>query len=81
MTQQDWHQLSVEETLAGSAVAAIGMVIGLLYLVAGFWLMANLPKSWWVCLPAAVLSLFTFPVGTLIAIYYLWYYFKHEQVR
>ncbi|ADE13088.1 hypothetical protein [Sideroxydans lithotrophicus] len=51
------------------------------HLVAGFLLIANLHKSWRICLPAAVLSLLTFPVGTLIGIYYLWYYFKHEQVR
>ena len=58
-----------------------GALIGLAYLVAGFTLLANLPRSSWICLPCSALSLFSFPVGTVVGVYYLWYYFTLERVR
>ncbi len=58
---------------------ALGIGISVLFLAAGFSLLAGLPRSSWICLPCSALSLFTFPVGTLIGIYYLWYYFKIER--
>ena len=59
----------------------LGMLAGLIYLAAGFSLLANLRRSHWICLPCSALSLLSFPVGTLLGIYYLWYYFRIEQVR
>ncbi|MDP2759075.1 MAG: hypothetical protein Q8O64_01535 [Sideroxyarcus sp.] len=57
---------------------ALGATMGILYLTAGFLLLANLPRAWRFGLPCAVLSLFTFPVGTPLGIYYLWYHFKRR---
>lgn len=62
-------------------IAVLGILFGLIYVTGGFVLMANLRKSWLVCLPCAVVSLFSFPVGTPIGIYYLWYYFKYEKAK
>lgn len=66
---------------ANNQITLLGILFGLIYVVGGFVLMANLRKSWWVCLPCAVVSLFSFPFGTPIGIYYLWYYFKHEKAK
>lgn len=66
---------------ANNQITILGILFGLIYVVSGFVLMANLRKSRWVCLPCAVISLFSFPVGTPIGIYYLWYYFKYEKVK
>ena len=56
-----------------------GGLISLIYIASGFVLLANLPRSSWFCLPCSALSLFSFPVGTVIGIYYLWYYFMLER--
>jgi len=53
--------------------------MGLLYLVAGFVLLANRPRAWRFGLPCAMLSLLTFPVGTPLGIYYFWYHFRRER--
>jgi hypothetical protein len=66
--------------LSGPAAAGIAAV-SLTFLAAGFSLIANLRNSSWICLPCSALSLFTFPIGTVIGAYYLWYYFKLERVR
>ena len=58
-----------------------GVLISLIYLASGFALLANLPRSSWICLPCSALSLFAFPIGTVIGAYYLWYYFTAERVR
>lgn len=58
-----------------------GILFGLIYVASGFVLMANLKKSPWICLPCAVVSLFSFPFGTPIGIYYLWYYFNYEKLK
>jgi len=60
-------------------LVVLGMVAGLIYLVAGFSLLANFRRSTWICLPCSALSLFSFPVGTVIGLYYLWYYFRLEK--
>lgn len=62
-------------------VVFIGVAVGLIFLVAGFSLLANFRRSTWICLPCSALSLFTFPVGTVIGAYYLWYYFKVERLH
>jgi hypothetical protein len=69
------------DQLPGQAVVAGIAAVGLVFLAAGFSLVANLRNSSWICLPCSALSLFTFPIGTVIGAYYLWYYFKLERVR
>ncbi len=61
-------------------IALPGLMIGLTYTAGGFVLLANLPRAWRIALPCAVLSLCSFPIGTPIGIYYLWYYFKREKL-
>ncbi|MEK7810779.1 MAG: hypothetical protein AAB278_03060 [Pseudomonadota bacterium] len=62
-------------------VAVVGGVLaGLLFIAGGFVLLANLRKLSWVCHPCALLSLLTFPLGTLISLYFLWYFFKSLQL-
>ena len=66
---------------SASNVAVIGGVLaGLLFIAGGFVLLANLRKFSLVCHPCALLSLLTFPVGTVIGIYYLWYLFRSVQM-
>jgi hypothetical protein len=65
---------------ATNAAVVGGVLAGLLFIAGGFVLLANLRKFSWVCHPCALLSLFTFPVGTLIGIYYLWYFFRSIQM-
>lgn len=64
---------------ADTAVVS-GVLMGLLFIAGGFVLLANLHRLSWVCHPCAALSLFTFPIGTVIGIYYLWFFFKSLQL-
>ncbi|MFA5371555.1 MAG: hypothetical protein WC053_03060 [Sideroxydans sp.] len=64
-----------------SLVRALAITMGMLYLTAGFVLLAKLPRAWRFGLPCAVLSLFTFPVGTPLGIYYFWWHFKQRPSR
>ncbi len=73
--------LAVNFPSVETRVAVIGSLAGLTFLGAGFVLLANLPRSHLVCLPAAALSLFSIPIGTVVGVYYLWYYFKREALR
>jgi len=61
-------------------IAVVGMLAGLTYTAGGFALLANLPRAARIALPCAVLSLFSFPIGTPIGVYYLWYYFRREKL-
>jgi hypothetical protein len=56
-----------------------GLLISLVYFAAGVALAANVRRLTWLYLTCAALSLFTFPVGTVVGIYYLWYYFAIER--
>ncbi len=58
-----------------------GIAVSLMFLVAGFALLANFRRSSLICLPCSALSLFTFPVGTIVGVYYLWYYFKIDRLQ
>lgn len=62
-------------------VLTFGGVIGAIFAGAGFTLLSNFRWASQLCLPCAALSLFTFPIGTVIGLYYLWYYFKFDRVR
>lgn len=59
-------------------VFALGMLVSLVYLAAGLALLANRRMSP-LYLACAALSLFTFPIGTVVGVYYLWYYFAIER--
>lgn len=56
-----------------------GLLISLVYFAAGVALFANVQRLGWLYLTCAALSLFTFPIGTVVGIYYLWYYFAIER--
>ena len=58
-----------------------GMLISLVYFAAGVALLANVQRLSWLYLTCAALSLFTFPIGTVIGVYYLWYYFAIEKAH
>jgi len=62
-------------------ILILGGIIGAAFVGAGFSLLVNFPWSSRLCLPCSALSLFTFPVGTVIGLYYLWYHFKLERIR
>jgi hypothetical protein len=68
--------------LGAAADAAIigGILAGLLFIAGGFVLLANLRKFSWVCHPCALLSLFTFPLGTAVSLYYLWFFIRSIQM-
>ncbi len=61
-------------------IAVVGLMVGLTYTAGGFALLSKMPRAWRIALPCALLSLFSFPIGTPIGIYYLWYYFKRERL-
>ncbi len=48
-----------------------------LFAAAGLSLLLDFKYSKWLCLPLAVISLFSFPVGTLLGVYYLWYFWRY----
>lgn len=52
------------------------LFFGLLFIVAGYSLLANLKWAPKVCFPISIFALFMFPVGTGIGGYYLWYHHK-----
>jgi hypothetical protein len=58
-----------------------GLTVGLVYFLAGFALVANLRNSYRIAIPCALLSIFTFPIGTPFGIYYLWYYFRVKRAN
>lgn len=65
-----------------SGMKAAGIAaVSLTFLAAGFSLVANLRHASWICLPCSALSLFTFPIGTVIGAYYLWFHFKVERAH
>lgn len=68
--------------LGSAAEAAIigGVLASLLFIAGGFVLLANLRKFSWVCHPCALLSLFTYPLGTAISLYYLWFFIRSIQM-
>lgn len=66
--------------LSGLKAAGI-TAVSLTFLAAGFSLVADLRNSSWICLPCSALSLFTFPIGTVIGAYYLWFHFKVERAH
>jgi len=57
-----------------------GVLASLLFIAGGFVLLANLRRFSWVCHPCALLSLFTFPIGTAISLYYLWFFIRSMQM-
>lgn len=71
--------LAMNFDAAGTLVSVVGVLLGLTFTAAGFALLANLPRSEYVCLPAAALSLLSFPVGTPVGVYYLWYRFIRQR--
>ncbi len=46
------------------------------FLAAGVSLLGNFRLAHWVCLPVSILFLFSFPIGTIVGGYYLWFYRK-----
>ncbi len=66
--------------VAADTAVISGVLMGLLFIAGGFVLAANLRRFSWVCHPCALLSLFTFPIGTAIAIYYLLFFFRSMQM-
>lgn len=48
-----------------------------LFAAAGLSLLIDLRFSKWLCLPLALIGLFSFPVGTLLGVYYLWYFWTY----
>ena len=69
-----WQNNPETDSLHWSVIAS--SIIPLL--VAGFSLLGNFSWARWVCLPVSALFVFTFPIGTVIGGYYLWYYWKYE---
>ena len=55
------------------------LLVGLWNLAAGYALLVNLAWASRVCVPLSVVSLFTFPIGTAIGAYYLWFYFRSKN--
>jgi len=58
---------------------ALAVLISALEILAGYALLTRKGWSSRVCLPVAVLALLSFPIGTLVGGYYLWYYFKYVR--
>lgn len=57
-----------------------GSLISLVFFAAGVALLANVRRMVPLYLTCAVLSLFTFPIGTVVGAYYFWYYFTIEKI-
>lgn len=72
--------LVLKFSASADAVIIGGMLAGLLFIAGGFVLLANLRKFSWVCHPCALLSLFTFPLGTAVSLYYLWFFIRSIQM-
>lgn len=59
---------------------ALGIPASLVFMAAGFVLMAGLQRRYvWLCHGCGVLSLLVFPVGTLVGLYYFWCYPPFKQ--
>jgi hypothetical protein len=66
---------SIEQTV-GSSFYLFGFVGIIPFLAAGVSLLGNFRRAHWVCLPVSILFLFSFPIGTIIGGYYLWFFRK-----
>ncbi len=60
-------------------VFSIRSLVAILQIIAGYFLLKN--RSWVhrLCLPIAIFTLLSFPFGTALGAYYLWYYFAVER--
>lgn len=69
--------------VAGLSTRAIiaGSMVSLVLFTAGVALLANVRRLIPLYLSCAVLCLFIFPIGTVVGIYYLWYYFTIEKIH
>ena len=54
-------------------------IVAILSLIGGYSLLRDLAWSRWLCFPFSVLALLSFPFGTVIGGYYLWYYLTIEK--
>ena len=59
-------------------IGLIAFIIGILYLITGWGLWTLKPWARIIAIVLAIISLFNFPVGTIIGIIILWYLFKPE---
>jgi len=70
ITQWDpWHTISY----------IMHAIVPLLCLSGGYLLLRNISWSRWLCFPSSVLALLSFPLGTAMGGYYLWYYLTIEK--
>ncbi|HEY0665352.1 MAG TPA: hypothetical protein VGD24_04760 [Gallionella sp.] len=52
------------------------LAIATLYFTVGLTLLLDYRHAAWICLPFSIVMLVSFPVGTLLGGYYLWYFWK-----
>ena len=59
-------------------IGAIALIIGILYIITGLGLWTMKPWARIIAIILAIISLLSFPIGTIIGILVLWYLFKPE---
>jgi len=68
-------------TARSEHIVRIALIVATLFAAAGLSLLIDFRYSTWICLPFSVLILFSFPVGTFMGGYYIWYYWRHLYKR
>lgn len=56
-------------------------LLATLFALAGLSLLLDWRRAHWLCLPFALLLLFSFPLGTALGGYYLWYFWQSRRQR
>lgn len=62
-------------------VMRTALMVATVFAAAGLSLLVDHRFSKWICLPLAVFTLFSFPLGTFLGGYYLWYFWKYLYKR
>jgi hypothetical protein len=65
----------IEQTVGSSFYLSFSIAT-IPFLAAGVALLGNFRRGHWVCLPISIFFLFSFPIGTIIGGYYLWFFQK-----
>ncbi len=74
------HFGNAETPQIGLTIKA-AMAVAALFVGAGISLLVDFRYTAWICLPFSLLILFSFPVGTALGGYYLWYHWTRQYRR
>ncbi len=62
-------------------IVRVALLVAALFALAGLSLLIDFRYATWICLPFSAVILFSFPVGTILGVYYGWYHWQRYYAR